>query len=107
MNAFGLSESVLNQIRAVWENFPEVEKCIIYCSRALGTYLPNSDIDLALTGENLNFSTLLKIENEFDDLLLPYQIDLSIMGKIENQNLINHINEVGMVFYKKANPVWD
>lgn len=101
MNAFGLSESILNKIRAVLENHPEAEKCLIYGSRALGTHRPNSDIDLTLTGENLNFSTLLKIENELDDLLLPYQIDLSIMSKIDNQNLIDHINRAGKLFYKK------
>lgn len=102
MNAFGLSESVLNQIKAVLKDHPEAEKCIIYGSRALGTQRPNSDIDLTLTGENLNFSTLLKIENELDDLLLPYQIDLSIMSKIDNKNLIDHINRVGKTFYLKS-----
>lgn len=107
MNAFGLSQSVINEITAVFENHPEAEKCIIYGSRALGTHRPNSDIDLTLTGENLNFSTLLKIENELDDLLLTYQIDLSIKSKIDNPNLIDHINRAGMVFYKKANPVLD
>lgn len=101
MTAFGLSETVLNKIRAVLENYPEAEKCIIYGSRALGTHRPNSDIDLTLTGENLNFSTLLKIENELDDLLLPYQIDLSIISQIDNNNLIDHIIRAGKVFYKK------
>lgn len=101
MIAFGLSESVLNKIRAVLENYPEAEKCIIYGSKVLGTHRPNSDIDLTLTGENLNFSSLMKIENELDDLLLPYQIDLSIMSKIDNHNLIDHIIRTGKVFYKK------
>lgn len=102
MNVFGLSDSVLNQIRSVLRNHSEVEKCIIYGSRALGTHRPNSDIDLTLTGKNLNFSTLLKIENELDDLLLPYLIDISIMSKMDNGNLINHINRAGMVLYKKG-----
>lgn len=101
MNTFGLSVSILNKIRAVLENHPEAEKCIIYGSRALGNYRPNSDTDLTLTGENLSFSTLLRIENELDDLLLPYQIDLSIMSKIDNHNLLHHINRAGKLFYKK------
>jgi hypothetical protein len=44
---------------------------------------------------------LLKIENEIDDLLLPYEIDLSLFHKIENPQLIDHINRVGKVFYEK------
>ena len=49
----------------------------------------------------MNLSTLLKIENELDDLLLPYKIDLSIFDKIEDPGLIEHINRVGTVFYNK------
>jgi len=44
---------------------------------------------------------LFKIENEIDDLLLPYKIDLSIYHKIENNQLVDHINRVGKVFYEK------
>ncbi len=45
---------------------------------------------------------LLKIENELDDLLLPYTIDLSIFHKIENTDLIEHISRVGFVLYKRS-----
>ena len=102
MMAFGLSESVINKIVGVLKNHPEAERGIIYGSRALGTHRPNSDIDLTLIGENIDFSTLLKIENELDDLLLPYQIDLSVLSKIDNKNLIDHINRVGKTFYLKS-----
>ncbi len=44
---------------------------------------------------------LLKIENELDDLLLPYKIDLSIYNQIENTDLIAHIQRAGIVFYEK------
>jgi hypothetical protein len=38
---------------------------------------------------------------ELDDLLLLYKIDLSIFHKIENPDLIDHINRVGITFYEK------
>lgn len=40
-------------------------------------------------------------ENDLDDLLLPYKIDLSVFHLIENQDLTEHINRVGMVFNEK------
>jgi type I restriction enzyme S subunit len=73
----------------------------LYGSRAKGNYRPNSDIDLTLKCKNVDLSTLFKIETDLDDLLLPYKIDLSIFHKIENQDLIEHINRVGVVFYEK------
>jgi uncharacterized protein len=101
MTEFGLKKEVVENIRKVLELFPSVNKCIIYGSRAMGNYRYNSDIDLTLEGDTITFSELLKIENELDDLLLPYQIDLSLLKKIDNKDLLDHINRVGKVFFEK------
>ncbi len=39
-------------------------------------------------------------DNELDELLLPYKIDLSVNHKIENKDLLEHINRIGIVVYK-------
>lgn len=44
---------------------------------------------------------LLKIENQLDDLLLPYKIDLSIRDRIDNPELLSHIERVGVSFYHR------
>ncbi|HSF52138.1 MAG TPA: hypothetical protein VLA71_00220 [Algoriphagus sp.] len=54
-----------------------------------------------IQGDNISLTELLKIENELDDLLLPYQIDLSILKKIDNSDLLDHIRRVGKVFFEK------
>ena len=46
-------------------------------------------------------SELLKLENELDDLLLPYKIDLSMLHQIDDPELLDHIRRVGVVFYEK------
>jgi hypothetical protein len=43
----------------------------------------------------------MKLENEVDDLLLPYQIDLSLLSQISNKDLIAHIERVGKIFYDR------
>lgn len=97
----GLSSSTINQIQATLKEFPEVEEAILYGSRAKGNYRPNSDIDLTLVGEKLDFSLLLQIEIALDDLLLPYKIDLSLFSKLYSEGLIDHIKIVGVKFYEK------
>lgn len=99
---FGLKNNTLDQIREVLKAFPSVEKCMIYGSRAMGNHRYNSDIDLTLVGSSLSLTELLKIENELDDLLLPYQIDLSIYHKLENPDLIKHIEEHGKALFEKT-----
>jgi hypothetical protein len=46
---------------------------------------------------------LQKIEIELDDLMLPYKFDVSIYKTIQNKELLDHINRVGKVFYKREN----
>jgi len=64
---FGLSESDIRGLCEVLSRYPEVEKAIIYGSRAMGNYRLASDIDITLSGESLSLQTLLSIENDVDD----------------------------------------
>lgn len=98
---FGLKEKTVQQICEVFAKYPQVEKAILYGSRAKGNYKNGSDIDLTLCGgADLTINILYKILNELDDLLLPYTIDLSIFTQISNLELIEHIRRVGVTFYE-------
>ena len=100
---FGLKDETINRINSVFENYREIDKVIIYGSRVSGTFRNGSDIDLTILGNNITSHTLLKVDTELDDLLTPYMFDLSIFSHIDNNDLIKHINQFGVVFYKKVN----
>jgi len=99
---YGLKDEVVRRIIKVFESFPEVEEAILYGSRAKGNFKPASDIDLTLKGDNLTHSLLNKIRLALDDLLLPFTFDVSIYRTIQNKDLVDHIERVGIVFYAKA-----
>ena len=72
MNAsHGLSERTVEKIQAVLAGFPQVEKAVVYGSRAKGNFKPGSDIDLTLFGDGLTDKVLSRIYWALDDLLLP------------------------------------
>lgn len=96
---YGLEYDDIMRVREVLAAHEEVTQAVLYGSRAKGNHRPNSDIDLTLMGVNLTVSVLLEIENELDDLLLPYTIDCSIYSHIENLSLLAHIERVGKLFY--------
>lgn len=98
---FGLKEKVIRQITSVLAKYPEVESAVLYGSRAKGNYRKGSDIDLTLKGKTLTINTVFSIECEIDDLLLPYLFDISIFSHIDNPDLVDHIQRVGISFYKK------
>jgi predicted nucleotidyltransferase len=102
MTEFGLPQASIDFINDVFAQYASINSVIIYGSRAKGNYKSSSDIDLTIEDEHLQFSEFLEIENKLDDLLLPYKIDLSQKRKIANVDLLDHINRVGKVFYKKS-----
>ncbi|MFK8262714.1 nucleotidyltransferase domain-containing protein [Capnocytophaga canimorsus] len=99
---FGLETTVLASFQDIFEKFENIEKVIVYGSRAKGNFRYNSDIDLSIIGE-VSYDDLLKIEFLIDELLLPYKVDLSVFNKIDNSDLKTHIERVGIVLYKKNN----
>lgn len=99
---FGLSDITVEKIRGVFRVFPEVEKAVLYGSRAKGNFKPTSDIDLTLYGNAITSDLRSTIASALDDLLLPYTIDLSIFSELNHVELREHIERVGVVFYKCA-----
>lgn len=86
----------------MFAGFPQVDKVIVYGSRAKGTHKPGSDIDLTLIGSKqgkLDLTLQFRIEEALEELMLTYQFDVSILDSIENPNLRDHIKRVGQVFY--------
>ena len=98
----GLSPDTVTGIQQVFARFPQVEKAVLYGSRAKGNFKPGSDIDLSLFGDGINVDVLADIANALDDLLLPYVIDLSAYSMLDNPELIDHIDRLGLDFYTKA-----
>ncbi|MBX2897148.1 MAG: nucleotidyltransferase domain-containing protein [Cyclobacteriaceae bacterium] len=98
----GLSNSVQTKINQVLANYPEVEQAVLYGSRAKGNFRAGSDIDLALRGERISFRQILSIKHQLDELPIPYTIDVNAFRFIDNEDLINHINRVGKVFYSST-----
>ena len=97
----GLSDNAVRRIAAVLARHPDVNKAVLYGSRAKGSYRTGSDIDLTLFGDRLNNTSLVRLNNELDDLLLPHKLDLSLFASLTHPELIDHICRVGVVLYER------
>ena len=100
---FGLTSEDIAKINRVFAAYDAIERVYVYGSRAKGNFKNGSDIDLTLVEQTMSFSDFLALENELDDVLLPYKIDLSQKRKITNAGLLAHIDRVGQLFYEKEN----
>ncbi len=99
---YGLPLHVINTLNSIFKAYPQINNVILYGSRAKGNYRQGSDIDLCMDAPLLGLTELLAIDNRIDDLLLPWKIDLSLKHQINDQDLLDHINRLGVSIYHGA-----
>lgn len=95
-DTFGLPSHVMTELKSLFARHPAIEEVTLYGSRAKGNYRYNSDIDLMLTAPGLSWPEFNEIELEIDDLLLPWEVDLTLKHQVDNPELLEHVRRVGI-----------
>lgn len=98
---YGLSDAVITDICGVFRHFPNIDRVLIFGSRAKGVYSEGSDIDLAVIGEGLTFNQLMDINIRIEDLGLLYKVDVVDYSKNAGTPIGQHIDRVGKLFYER------
>lgn len=97
---YGLLNRDLNYIVSALNKFPEIDRAIIFGSRAIGNYKKGSDIDLALIGSQITDDILTRLYDYLnEEYPIPYFFDLLHYESISNEKLKKHINDYGKVIY--------
>lgn len=99
---FGLSIDTISQItRKIAEN-PNVNKIILFGSRAKGNPRQGSDIDLAVWGNSLSLNDLLEMSVKMEKMEIAYKVDIIHFEKTENKDVLEHIRRVGIILYREG-----
>ena len=93
---FGLPDKTIEQIQSCLAQYPDIEWVKVYGSRALGTYQPGSDIDLAFMGP---VDHTFRLAGDFEELPTPYLFDVTYYANLQNENLRNHIDQFGQFLF--------
>ncbi len=98
-NKFGLNENELRIIINVLKSYPAIERASIFGSRAKGNQKRGSDIDLVLFGKNLA-PIITHISYQLnEEVPLPYFFDVVDYATISNQDIKDHIDRIGVIFF--------
>ena len=98
----GLKDAQIKRILAVLHRNPKIREILLFGSRAKGNYQKGSDIDIAVSTDGLSMGELLQLKSALDDLMLPYNIDIVVYEDIQNRNLREHIDRVGLSLERLA-----
>lgn len=89
-------EEILQEIIRIYKN-NSVTKVILFGSRAKGTALERSDIDIAVCG----VEDIEKLREELEDITTLYTIDVVDMDECGNELLLEDIKQYGRKIYEK------
>ncbi len=92
-----LPESIMERIISILSKERNVEKVILFGSRARGDARSNSDIDLALIGDNIPLSLHTKLR----DNVGLYSLDIVRMNELDDELLLESIDKDGILLYSR------
>ena len=96
----GIPPETAGKLLKLLSSNPAVTALWLYGSRAMGRHRPSSDIDLCLEGPELTHNDRLRLMAQLDDLLLPWQVDLSLQRELPVE-LLEHIARVGRCLWRR------
>ncbi len=99
---FGLSTEDLNYIILVLKQISQIEKAVMFGSRAQGNYKKGSDVDISISGEKINFDIVANLHSKLEEQSpMPYFFDIVDYTHLQHPKLKQHIDEVGKIFYRR------
>ena len=99
---YGMTDEELNLLCTLFARQKEIEQVILYGSRVKGTHKPFSDVDITLLGFGLTRTHLNRLSAEIDESSLPYSFDISIFSQLSNPDLIEQIENTGVVLFQRG-----
>jgi len=99
---FGLEQHIIDKLIAVFEQNSKVDKALVFGSRAKGNYRPDSDIDIAIKGQDLHTDDIIAMSVAFEENGITHKIDLINYDTINEPDLKDHIDRMGIEFYSSG-----
>lgn len=98
----GLTERDLNYIQEGLKKMDEIEKAVIFGSRAMENNKKGSDVDLAIFGREVTTETLASLDQCLNEMYpLPYFFDIIHYDSLINERLKEHIDRLGKEIYSR------
>ena len=98
----GLKDNHRNAIIDILSANKRVERAVLFGSRAMETFTPASDIDIALYGDHLTLTDQANLATAIDELPMAQRVDLLLHATVNNEALCKHIEEHGIEWYRRG-----
>ena len=94
-----ISEKLKLELKNIFSKYPEIDKVLLFGSRARNDHRVNSDVDICLFGKNVNHLILAKVSMDIDELNTPLSFDILNFNELNKVELIDNILKEGIEIY--------
>ena len=101
-----LSAYILEQLRRVFGQYPDLKAVKLFGSYATGRATSRSDIDLATVGIS-DRRQIGRLALDLDDLPIAQKCDVQAYERISYEPLKRHVDGRGVVIYQRDTPEQD
>jgi len=91
MIVFETIEAVFEEIKEIKKKYPQLEKVVLFGSRARGDNKYNSDIDLCVFAPASQYDAYFDFSMEVDDIYTHYSFDVLFFPHLSNEVIKNDI----------------
>ena len=95
----GISNEFTDRLLGLFLELPKGSEVILFGSRAKGHFREGSDIDLAIKSPVFTIGSKNQLLLKYEDLFLPWKLDLVIYDLITEDPLRDHIDRVGKLLF--------
>lgn len=97
---YGLSDAQQAEINAVLSQYADIERAILFGSRAMDTFKEASDVDIAIKGKSVTATLAAKVKGHLeDDTNQPFFFDVLAYDAVKSEDVKRHIRRKGKVIY--------
>ncbi|KYH34986.1 nucleotidyltransferase domain protein [Clostridium tepidiprofundi DSM 19306] len=94
-----LDSKLKNELEEIFMKYKEVDKVLLFGSRARGDHKINSDVDLCIFGDDVTHLILAKIYMDLYEIDTPLSFDIVQFTELSKKELIKNILSEGVVIY--------
>ena len=99
-NNYGIRDNLFNELLNLFKK-ENINKVILFGSRARNNYKNNSDIDLAIIFDSDDNDNYIKLLTKLEELNTLFKFDVIDYNKITNATLKQEIDKDGITIYQK------
>jgi nucleotidyltransferase substrate binding protein (TIGR01987 family) len=94
-------EQLMNKIKMIAFNYPNIYKMILFGSRARGDFRSSSDIDLAIFSKYESNLEVANFTNDIERLDTLFKFDIVFINPGTDEKLLDNINKEGIVIMER------